>query len=77
MGVEGHGFGDPDCSMGSVFRRYVQQFQADLVHAGMDQPNLPGYAVGYINFPSFLIGTPVIDAYKFKLAVPGIHNADH
>src|SRR5439155_25380574 len=59
---------------GSVFARYVQQFQANLVHAGVNQPDLSGYAVGYINFASFLIGTAVIDTYQFKLAVPGVHD---
>src|SRR6266446_9664717 len=61
---------------GSVFARYVQQFQANLVHAGVNQPDLPGYAVGYINFASFLIGTAVIDTYQFKLAVPWVHDPD-
>jgi len=73
MGVEGHGFRDPG-NPGSVFVWYVQQFQANLVHAGVNQPDLPGYAVGYINFASFLIGTAVIDTYQFKLAIPGVHD---
>src|SRR5438876_9564916 len=76
MGVEGHGFRDPG-NPGPVFARYVQQLQAHLVHARVNQPDLPGYAVGYINFASFLIRTAVIDTYQFKLAVPGIHDADH
>ena len=42
----------------------------------MDQANLPGDSIGYINFAPFLIGTAVIDAYQFKLAVAGIHYAD-
>src|SRR6267142_4642700 len=74
MGVEGHCFGDPD-GAGSVFLRDFQQLQANLAHTGMDQPNLPGYSVGYINFAPFLIGTPVIDTYQFKLAIPGVHDA--
>src|SRR5579872_7298663 len=40
----------------------------------MDQANLPRDAIGYINFPSFLIGTPVIDTNQFKLAIPGVHD---
>src|SRR6202521_6376017 len=43
----------------------------------MDQADFPGDTIGYINFAPFLIGTPVIDTYYFKLAGPGIHNADH
>src|SRR5258708_23824137 len=42
----------------------------------MDQTDFPGDTIGYINFASFLIGTPVIDAYQLKLAVPGVHHAD-
>ena len=38
----------------------------------MDQANLPGYAIGYINFASFLIRTAVINAYKLKFAVPRV-----
>src|SRR5690349_7000064 len=62
---------------GSVFARYVQQLQANLVYAGMNQPDLPGYAVGYINFASFLIGTAVVDSYQFKLTVPRVYDTDH
>src|SRR2546430_17547705 len=43
----------------------------------MDQADFPGDTIGYINFASFLIGTPVIDPYYLKLAGPSIHNADH
>src|SRR5438552_6315103 len=42
----------------------------------MNQANLPGDSIGYINFAPFLIRTAVIDAYQFKLAVAGIHYAD-
>src|SRR5579885_559606 len=42
----------------------------------MNQANLPGDAIGYINFPSFLIGTSVIDTNQFKPAVPGVHYPD-
>src|SRR6266481_3127067 len=42
----------------------------------MNQANLPGDSIGYINFASFLIRTAVIDTYQFKLAVAGIHYAD-
>src|SRR5256885_6702727 len=70
-------FSRPRQRPGSVLARYVQQFQANLVHAGVNQPDLSGYAVGYINFASFLIGTAVIDTYQFKLAVPGVHDPDY
>src|SRR5713226_2896212 len=42
----------------------------------MNQADFPGHAIGYINFASLLIGTPVIDTYQFKTAVPGVHYAD-
>src|SRR5713101_5518865 len=42
----------------------------------MDQADFPGDTIGYINFAPFLIGTPVIDTYQFKLAVPRVHYAD-
>src|SRR4029077_19580201 len=42
----------------------------------MDQANLPGDTIGYINFAPFLIGTPVIDTYYFKLAVAGVDHTD-
>src|SRR2546430_9747877 len=42
----------------------------------MNQANLTGDSIGYINFTPFLIRTAVIDAYQFKLAVVGIHYAD-
>src|SRR5258708_38674728 len=43
----------------------------------MDQADFPGDTIGYINFAPFLIGTPVIDTYYLKLAVPGVHDPDH
>src|SRR5260370_29118921 len=42
----------------------------------MDQADFPGDTIGYINFAPFLIGTPVIDTYQLKLAVPGVHHTD-
>src|SRR5713101_10172058 len=42
----------------------------------MDQADFPGDTIGYINFATLLIGTPVIDAYKLELSVAGIHHAD-
>src|SRR5467141_2996991 len=42
----------------------------------MDQADFPGDTIGYINFAPFLIGTPVIDTYYFKLAVPGVDHTD-
>jgi hypothetical protein len=43
----------------------------------MDQADFPGDTIGYINFAPFLIGTPVIDTYYFKLAVPGVNYPDY
>src|ERR1700682_6257441 len=42
----------------------------------MDQADFPGDTIGYINFAPFLIRTPVIDTYQFKLAVPGVNHTD-
>ncbi len=33
----------------------------------MNQIQVAGDTIGYINFTPFLIGTPVIDAYYYKL----------
>jgi hypothetical protein len=52
------------------------QFKPNLAHAGMDQTDFPGDTIGYINFTPFLIGTPVIDSYKFELTASGVHDAD-
>src|SRR5271168_3154178 len=60
----------------SVLLRQLHQLQPDLADARMNQADLPGDTIGYINFPSFLIGTPVIDTYQFKLPVPGIDHPD-
>ena len=57
-----------------ALRRQLHQFQPHLAHSRVDQANLPGYAIGYINFASFLIGTPVINAHKLKFAVSGVHD---
>ncbi len=63
-------------SAGSAFQWQLHQFEPDLAHARMNQTDLPGDTIGYINFAPFLIGTSVIDSYKFKLPVPGVHNPD-
>src|SRR5438552_16920643 len=42
----------------------------------MNQANLTGDSIGYINFAPFLIRTAVINEHQFKLAVAGIHYAD-
>src|SRR5258705_11547763 len=76
MSVEGHGFGALDRSRGLAFLGNFQELQPDLADAGMNQADLPGYAIGYINFASFLVGTSVVDAYKFKLFRAGVNQAD-
>src|SRR5437868_8228015 len=42
----------------------------------MNQSDFPGYAIGYINFASFLIRTAIIDAHKFKLPGTGVDQAN-
>src|SRR5437879_13476270 len=42
----------------------------------MDQADVPGDTIGYINFAPFLIGTPVVDTYQFKLAVAGVDHTN-
>src|SRR5437899_4606086 len=54
---------------GSVLLGQGHEFEPDLAHARVNQANLPGDSIGYINFAPFLIGTAVIDTYQFKLAV--------
>src|SRR2546428_4578662 len=61
---------------GSVFRGKFQQFEPDLPHARMNQADFPGDTIGYINFATFLIGTPVIDTHQFEAAVSGVHYTD-
>src|SRR5260221_12412389 len=41
----------------------------------MDETQFPGDAIGYINFASFLIGTAVIDTYKFKFPGASVYDA--
>src|SRR5215472_4517427 len=41
----------------------------------MNEANLPGHAIGYINFASLLVGTPVVNAHNLKLAITGIDDA--
>src|SRR5882757_10101242 len=63
------------CVVSSPLRRQLHQFQPHLADSRVDQANLPGYAIGYINFASFLIGTPVIDTNNFKFSIAGVYNA--
>ncbi len=42
----------------------------------VNQAQLPGYAIGYINFASFLIRTSVINADQLIFAVPGVDHPD-
>src|SRR5580700_1233986 len=58
-----------------VLRRYLQQFQPNLTHSRSDQTYLPGYAIGYINFASFLVGSAVIDARYFEFAIAQVDDA--
>src|SRR5271165_7602888 len=44
----------------------LQQLEAYLVHPCVNQPQLPRYAIGYINFAPFLIRTAVIYTYQLK-----------
>src|SRR5258706_13161391 len=62
------------CVVSSSLRRQLHQFQPHLADSRVDQANLPGYPIGYINFASFLIGTPVINTNNFKLAVAGFYD---
>src|ERR1035438_4195607 len=40
----------------------------------MNQADLPGDAIGYINFAAFLIGAAVINSYHLKFAVSRIYD---
>src|ERR1700722_16403812 len=59
-----------------AFLRELQQLEPDLSDARVNQSNLPGDTIGYINFAALLIGTTVIDAHNFELAASGVDNAD-
>src|SRR3974390_3469041 len=61
--------------LAGTLRRQLHQFQPHLAHPGVDQAYLPGYAIGYINFAPFLVGTPVIDTYQLKPAIAGVDDA--
>src|SRR6516164_2478082 len=80
MGVEGQGSGHAReglilaCVARGALRGQLHQLQPHLVHTRVDQANLPGYPIGYINFASFLVRTPVINAHNFKLAVSRVHD---
>src|SRR5882724_1440422 len=75
MSIEGHCFGDLRGPWRSVFLGNLQKLQPDLADARVDQANLPGYAIGYINFASLLIRTAIIDANQFKLPGAGVDQA--
>ena len=59
-----------------TLRWQLHQFQPHLAYTRVDQANLPGYAIGYINFASFLVGTPIINANNLKFSVVGVDDAD-
>jgi len=61
--------------LGVRFGGSLHQFQPHLADSRVDQANLPGYPIGYINFASFLIGTPVINTNNFKFAVAGVYDS--
>src|SRR5258708_8861903 len=63
------------CVVSGSLRRQSHQFQPHLADSRVDQANLPGYPIGYINFASFLIGTPVINTNNFKFAVAGVYDS--
>src|ERR1700693_2735060 len=82
MGVKGaQGFADAcEVLVGAFFassapRRQLHQLQPHLADTRMNQPQLAGDTIGYINFASFLIGTAVIDAYNFKFSVARVDHA--
>src|ERR1700722_11712420 len=60
-----------------AFLRELQQLEPDLSDARVNQSNLPGDTIGYINFSALLIGTTIIDAHNFELAISGIHDANY
>src|SRR5580700_8258893 len=57
--------------------RELQQLEPDLSDARVNQSNLPGDTIGYINFAALLIRTTVIDAHNFEFAGSGVHDANH
>src|SRR5579859_5791683 len=81
MGVKGQGRGRARsllilaCDVSSSLRRQLHQFQPHLADSRVDQANLPGYAIGYINFTSLLIGAPVINTNNLKFSVAGVYDA--
>ena len=82
MGVKGgQGFADArEVLVGAFFassapRWQLHQLQPYLADTRMNQPQLAGDTIGYINFASFLIGTAVIDAYNFKFSVARVDHA--
>ena len=59
-----------------MFLGNFQKLQPDLADTRMDQSDLSGYAIGYINFTPFLIRTSIVDANQFKLPGTGVDQAD-
>src|SRR5580698_903937 len=54
----------------------LQQLEPDLSDARVNQSDLPGDTIGYINFATLLIGSTIVDAHNFELAGPGVDDAD-
>jgi len=77
MGVEGHGFGDPDCAGVSVSCSVRPAAPSEPGSRRNESAQSSGLRGRIHQFASLLIGTPVIDTYQFKLAVPGVHDSDH
>src|SRR5580700_5417162 len=53
----------------------LHQFEPDLADTRIDQANLPGDTIGYINFAAFLIRSAVINSNHFKLAIARVNDA--
>ena len=82
MGVKGQGSRPtrkalvPAFVAAGALGRQLHQFQSHLAHTRVNKADLPGHAIGYINFTALLIRTTVINAHNFKLPIPGIHNTN-
>ncbi len=80
MGVEGQGSGLP-VNVHFWLSSARVRFGGSCISSSrtwltprIDQANLPGYAIGYINFASFLVGSPVIYAHHFKFTVAWVYD---
>src|SRR5262249_51645216 len=62
-GLTGSSSPRPRPDSGSALCRQLHQFQPDLIDARVNQAELTGDAIGYINFASFLVGSAVVDAH--------------